>query len=47
MPRDAKYDVLFEPIKIGPKVMRNRFFQVAHCNGAGSRSPASRPTTAP
>jgi dimethylamine/trimethylamine dehydrogenase len=39
VPRDAKYDVLFEPIKIGPKVMRNRFFQVAHCNGAGSDRP--------
>ena len=39
MPRDPKYDVLFEPVKIGPKTMRNRFFQVAHCNGAGSDRP--------
>ena len=27
MPRDPKYDVLFEPVRIGPKVMRNRFYQ--------------------
>lgn len=39
MPRDPKYDILFEPVAIGPKVMRNRFFQVAHCNGAGSDRP--------
>jgi dimethylamine/trimethylamine dehydrogenase len=39
MPRDPKYDILFDPISIGPKVMRNRFFQVAHCNGAGSDRP--------
>jgi len=35
MARDPKYDCLFEPIKIGPKTMRNRFYQVPHCNGAG------------
>jgi dimethylamine/trimethylamine dehydrogenase len=39
MPRDPKYDILFEPIKIGPKLLPNRFFQVAHCNGAGSDKP--------
>ena len=39
MPRDPKYDILFEPIQIGPKVLPNRFFQVAHCNGAGSERP--------
>jgi dimethylamine/trimethylamine dehydrogenase len=36
MARDAKYDCLFEPIKIGPKIARNRFFGVPHCNNAGS-----------
>ena len=35
MARDPKYDCLFEPIQIGPKTMRNRFYQVPHCNGAG------------
>lgn len=39
MPREAKYDVLFEPIRIGPKTLKNRFWQVPHCNGAGSDRP--------
>ena len=39
MARDPKYDILFEPIRIGPKVMRNRFYQVAHCMGGGSDNP--------
>ena len=29
----------FEPIKIGPKTLRNRFYQVPHCIGAGSDRP--------
>ncbi len=37
--RDPKYDVLFEPVKIGPKTLPNRFFQTAHCLGAGSDKP--------
>ena len=40
--RDPKYDILFEPVKIGPKTTPNRFFQVPHCNGAGSGNPASQ-----
>ena len=39
MARDSKYDILFEPIQIGPKTLRNRFYQVPHCNGAGSEKP--------
>ena len=39
MARDPKYDILFEPIRIGPKTLRNRFYQVPHCNGAGSEKP--------
>ena len=39
MARDPRYDILFEPIKIGPKIMRNRFYQVPHCIGAGSDRP--------
>jgi dimethylamine/trimethylamine dehydrogenase len=34
--RPAKHDVLFEPIRIGPKVLKNRFVQTPQCNGAGS-----------
>ena len=39
MARDPKYDILFEPIKLGPKTLRNRFWQVPHCNGAGVDKP--------
>jgi dimethylamine/trimethylamine dehydrogenase len=39
MARDSKYDVLFEPIRLGPKTLPNRFWQVPHCNGAGSDRP--------
>ena len=39
MARNPKYDVLFEPIELGPKTLPNRFWQVPHCNGAGSDRP--------
>jgi dimethylamine/trimethylamine dehydrogenase len=39
--RDARYDVLFEPVQLGPVVARNRFFQVPHCNGMGHRDPTA------
>lgn len=39
MARDPKHDILFEPIQIGPKTLRNRFYQVPHCIGAGSDRP--------
>ena len=39
MARDTRYDPLFEPIQIGPKTMKNRFYQVPHCIGAGTNSP--------
>jgi dimethylamine/trimethylamine dehydrogenase len=42
MARDPKYDCLFEPIQIGPKVMKNRFYQVPHCIGAGSEKPGAQ-----
>ena len=35
MARDPRYDILFTPIKIGPKIAKNRFFQVPHCNAMG------------
>ncbi len=37
--RDPKYDVLFEPVKIGPVIAPNRFYQVPHCTGMGYRYP--------
>ena len=41
MPRDPRYDILFEPVKIGPLVAKNRFYQVPHCNGMGYARPRS------
>ncbi len=41
MPRDPRYDILFEPVQIGPVTARNRFFQVPHCNGMGHQMPAA------
>ena len=35
--RERRFDVLFEPVAIGPVTARNRFFQVPHCNGMGYR----------
>ena len=35
MTRDPRYDILFTPIKIGPKIAKNRFYQVPHCNAMG------------
>jgi dimethylamine/trimethylamine dehydrogenase len=37
--RDSRFDILFEPIKIGPVVAKNRFYQVPHCNGMGYARP--------
>ncbi len=39
MTRDPRYDILFEPLKIGPKTAPNRFYQVPHCNGMGRVYP--------
>ena len=44
--RDPKHDQLFEPITIGPKVMRNRFWQSPHSITAGSDFPGFRRPTA-
>ncbi len=37
--RDPRYDILFEPVKIGPVTAPNRFYQVPHCSGMGHRYP--------
>jgi dimethylamine/trimethylamine dehydrogenase len=39
VPRDSRYDILFDPVKIGPVVAKNRFYQVPHCNGMGHVRP--------
>lgn len=44
MPKDmrpSQYDILFEPVSIGPKIAKNRFYQVPHCNGGGYRDPSA------
>ena len=39
MTRDPRYDILFEPITIGPVTAKNRFYQVPHCTGMGYDHP--------
>jgi len=33
--REPRYDILFEPVQIGPVTAKNRFYQVPHCTGLG------------
>ncbi len=42
MSRDPRFDILFQPVKIGPKVARNRFFQVPHASGMTNAAPHVR-----
>ncbi len=37
--RDPRYDILFEPVNIGPVTAKNRFYQVPHCTGSGWLRP--------
>jgi dimethylamine/trimethylamine dehydrogenase len=39
MTRDSRYNILFEPVKIGPVTAPNRFYQVPHCTGLGWLRP--------
>jgi len=39
--RDSRYDILFEPMTIGPLTSNNPFYQVPHCNGGGYRDPSA------
>ncbi len=42
MPRNPRYDVLFEPVRIGPKIAPNRFYQVPHASGMTNANPNVR-----
>ncbi|MFZ1468792.1 MAG: FAD-dependent oxidoreductase [Paracoccaceae bacterium] len=42
MPRNSRYDILFEPMRIGPKTAPNRFFQVPHASGMTNAAPNVR-----
>jgi len=37
--RDPRYDILFEPVKIGPVTAPNRFFSVPHATGHNPLMP--------
>ena len=39
MKHDPRFDILFEPLKIGPVTSKNRFYQVPHCTGMGWQRP--------
>ena len=40
--RPSRYDVLFDRIRLGPRVMRNRFYQTPHCTGLGTQRPGAQ-----
>jgi len=42
--RDPRFDILFEPVQIGPVTAPNRFYQVPHCTGMGYRRPRTLAT---
>ncbi len=39
MARNPYFDILFEPVKIGPVTTKNRFYRVPHCSGMGYKMP--------
>ena len=41
MARNPYFDILFEPVRIGPVTTKNRFYQVPHCSGMGYKMPNS------
>jgi dimethylamine/trimethylamine dehydrogenase len=41
-PMDPKHAILFEPVRIGPKTLPNRFYQVPHASGFGSGRPRAQ-----
>jgi dimethylamine/trimethylamine dehydrogenase len=41
MSRLPRHDILFEPVTIGPKTLRNRFYQSPHCTSFGAEAPGA------
>ena len=39
---DPRHAILFEPVRIGPKTLPNRFYQVPHASGFGSHQPRTQ-----
>jgi dimethylamine/trimethylamine dehydrogenase len=42
--QDRRFDLLFQPLRIGPVVAPNRFWQVPHCTGMGNLYPRTLAT---
>jgi len=42
MSRNSRYDILFEPVKIGPVTAPNRFYCAPHALGTGNQMPHTR-----
>lgn len=42
MSRNPRYDILFEPVRIGPVTAPNRFYQTPHALGTGNPMPHTR-----
>ncbi|MCB2111665.1 MAG: FAD-dependent oxidoreductase, partial [Rhodobacteraceae bacterium] len=42
MARASRFDTLFDPVRIGPKTAKNRFFQVPHASGMTNANPRVR-----
>jgi dimethylamine/trimethylamine dehydrogenase len=42
MSRNPRYDILFEPVRIGPVTAPNRFYQTPHALGTGNLMPHTR-----
>jgi dimethylamine/trimethylamine dehydrogenase len=40
--RNPRFDLLFEPLAIGPKTLKNRFYAVPHSTGFGTVRPGSQ-----
>ncbi len=42
MSRNPRYDILFEPVRIGPVTAPNRFYSTPHALGTGNQMPHTR-----
>jgi len=42
MVMEPRHAILFEPVRIGPKMLPNRFYQVPHATGFGSSRPRTQ-----
>ncbi len=42
MSRNPRYDILFEPVRIGPVTAPNRFYQTPYASGTGNQMPHTR-----